>query len=244
MSEMKKLSIIMPVYNEGKLVRQAIERVLSKKIDGIDVELIIIESNSTDNSREIVMEYEQHENVVIVLQELAVGKGSAVRAGFQYIHGDFVIIQDADDEYDIDDYDILLEPLIMNEADFVLGARHGGKAWKMRHFEEQRLIGHILNVGHKFFTLLINLIYGLHLKDPFTMYKVFRANCLNGLRFECNRFDFDCELLIKLVRKGYFPIEIPVNYRSRSFKEGKKVNVFRDPWTWLRAIVKYRFQKI
>lgn len=76
------------------------------------------------------------------------------------------------------------------------------------------------------------------------MYKVFRADCLQGLKFECDRFDFDYELLIKLVRKGYIPIEIPVNYRSRSFKEGKKVNAFRDPWTWLRAIVKYRLQRL
>jgi hypothetical protein len=76
------------------------------------------------------------------------------------------------------------------------------------------------------------------------MYKVFRADCLRGLQFECDRFDFDYELLIKLVRKGYRPIEIPVNYRSRSFKEGKKVDAFRDPWTWLRAIVKFRLQKL
>jgi hypothetical protein len=76
------------------------------------------------------------------------------------------------------------------------------------------------------------------------MYKVFRRDCLYGLTFECNRFDFDWELLIKLVRKGYKPIEIPVNYRSRSFKQGKKVSMFRDPWTWLRALVKYRFSRM
>jgi len=90
----------------------------------------------------------------------------------------------------------------------------------------------------------VNVVYGLRLKDPFTMYKVFRFDCLRGLKFECNRFDFDYELLIKLVRRGYRPVEIPVNYRSRSFKEGKKVDALRDPITWLRAIVKFRFQKL
>jgi hypothetical protein len=114
----------------------------------------------------------------------------------------------------------------------------------MRQFNEQLFQGFILNIGHWFFTGLIDLFFGLKLKDPFTMYKVFRRDCLYGLTFECNRFDFDWELLIKLVRKGYKPIEIPVNYRSRSFKQGKKVSMLRDPWTWLRALVKYRFSKM
>lgn len=240
----KKLSIVMPAFNEGKSIRGGIERVLAKRIEGMDIELIIVESNSTDNTREIVREYEKRPGVKVVWQERPRGKGNAVRTGFEHITGDYVLIQDADDEYDIEDYDALLEPLLTGEAAFVLGARHGGGAWKMRKFDDQPLAGHVLNFGHWFFATLVNVVFGLSLKDPFTMYKVFRADCLRGLKFECNRFDFDFELLIKLVRSGYRPIEIPVNYRSRSFKEGKKVNAFRDPWTWLRAIAKFRIQKI
>lgn len=240
----KKLSIVMPAFNEEKSIRGGIERVLSKRIEGVDIELIIVESNSTDNTRAIVREYEGRDRVKVVWQERPRGKGNAVRTGFEHISGDYVLIQDADDEYDIEDYDALLEPLLSGEAAFVLGARHGGGAWKMRKFDDQPLAGHALNFGHWFFATLVNVVFGLTLKDPFTMYKVFRADCLRGLRFECNRFDFDFELLIKLVRSGYRPIEIPVNYRSRSFKEGKKVNAFRDPWTWLRAIVKFRLQKM
>jgi hypothetical protein len=101
-------------------------------------------------------------------------------------------------------------------------------------------MGMLLNFGHWVFKTLVNVAFGLSLDDPFTMYKVFRRDCIAGLTFECNRFDFDYELLIKIVRKGYRPVEIPVNYRSRSFSEGKKVSVVRDPWTWIRAIVKYR----
>jgi hypothetical protein len=101
-----------------------------------------------------------------------------------------------------------------------------------------------MNFGHLFFSTLFNVTYGTRLRDPFTMYKVFRRDCLHGLRFEANRFDFDFELAGKLVRAGYRPIEIPVNYRSRSFTEGKKVSFFRDPLTWIVACVKYRFQPL
>ncbi|MBI3774084.1 MAG: glycosyltransferase [Gammaproteobacteria bacterium] len=240
----KTLSVVMPAYNEVNSIRGAIERVLAKNIEGVAIELIIVESGSIDGTREIVREYEGQERVNVIWQDQPRGKGNAVRAGLENINGDYVLIQDADDEYDIEDYDALLEPLITGEAAFVLGARHGGGAWKMRQFDDQRLTGHLLNFGHWFFTTLVNVVYGLRLRDPFTMYKVFRADCLRGLRFECNRFDFDYELVIKLVRSGYRPIEIPVNYRSRSFKQGKKVDAFRDPWTWLRAIVKFRLQKL
>lgn len=240
----KTLSVVMPAFNEAKSIRVAIERVLSKRVDGIEIELIIVESNSADDTREIVREYEGRERVKVIWQDQPRGKGNAVRAGLGRVSGDYVLIQDADDEYDIEDYDALLEPLLTGEASFVLGARHGGGAWKMRQFDDQRLVGHLMNFGHWFFATLVNVFFGVKLRDPFTMYKVFRADCLRGLRFESNRFDFDFELVIKLVRSGYRPIEIPVNYRSRSFKEGKKVDAFRDPWTWLRAIVKFRLQKL
>jgi glycosyltransferase involved in cell wall biosynthesis len=238
----QKLSVIMPAYNEAPTIAAGIERVLAKTIDGLDIELIIVESNSTDGTRDIVQSFADHPRVQIILQDRAVGKGNAVRAGFAVMTGDYVLIQDSDDEYDIEDYDALLEPLRSGEAAFALGARHGGGSWKMRRFAGQPVLSHVMNLGHWFFTLLINLTYRLRLKDPFTMYKVFRADCLEGLVFECNRFDFDCELVIKLAKSGYIPIEIPVNYRSRSFDQGKKINMLRDPMTWLWAILRFRFQ--
>ncbi len=115
---------------------------------------------------------------------------------------------------------------------------------KIRHFEGNPFSTLLFNFGHQLFVFLVNIVYGLSLHDPFTMFKVFRRDCLYGLLFECNRFDFDYELVIKLVRKGFKPIEIPVNYNARSFKQGKKVSIIRDPWTWLWAIFKYRFVKI
>jgi glycosyltransferase involved in cell wall biosynthesis len=218
-------------------------QLIDKKIQGLDKEIIIVESNSTDNSRQLVLDYKENPEVKIFLQEKARGKGNAVREGFDHARGDIILIQDADLEYDLNDYDALLEPIVNFKKSFVLGARHGGK-WKMRHFDDQQQLSAYFNFGHVLFTFLVNFLYGQNMKDPFTMFKVFRRDCLHNLYFECNRFDFDFELVIKLIRKGYVPLEIPVNYDSRSFKEGKKVNMFRDPFTWIKASFKYRFAKI
>jgi hypothetical protein len=155
-----------------------------------------------------------------------------------------VAIQDADLEYDLDDYDALLDPLLHHREAFVLGARHGGRAWKMRQFTGQPIASLVMNFGHWFFTTLLNVCFLVRLRDPFTMYKLFRRDCIHGLPLECNRFDFDWEIVIKLIRRGYVPVEIPVNYRSRSFKEGKKVSVFHDPITWIRALIRFRFVRL
>jgi 2-polyprenyl-3-methyl-5-hydroxy-6-metoxy-1,4-benzoquinol methylase len=237
------LSVIMPVFNEASTIDSGIKRVLDKKLDGVDIELIIVESNSKDGTKEIVLQYVDHPRVTIIFEEVARGKGHAVRTGLAKAKGDFILIQDADDEYDIEDYDALVEPLKDGREAFVLGARHGGGTWKMRSFSDQPVRAFILNCGHWVFATLVNLFYGVWLRDPFTMYKVFRRDCIEGLHFECDRFDFDFELLIKLIRRGYKPLEISVNYRSRSFLEGKKIRIFSDPITWIRAIVKFRFIK-
>jgi len=239
-----RLTVILPVYNEANTIRAVIEKVLTKKIDAIEIDLIIVESNSQDNSRAVVNSFSSNPRVKIILQDRPLGKGNAVRAGLLAASGDFILIQDGDEEYDIEDYDALLEPLRNGSEAFVLGARHGGGGWKMRQFTDQPIRAFILNCGHLFFTLLINILYGVWLRDPFTMYKVFRRDAIHGINFECDRFDFDHELVIKLIRKGFKPIEIPVNYRSRSFAEGKKVRIFLDPITWLKAIFKFRFCKI
>lgn len=238
------LSIIMPVFNESSTFRVAFEQLLAHPFSGFEVEYIVVESNSTDGTRAIVNEYANHAGVRVILEDRPRGKGHAVRTGLKAARGDFVAIQDADLEYDLEDYDALLDPLLHNREAFVLGARHGGRAWKMRQFTGQPIASLLMNFGHWFFTTLLNLFYRVRLKDPFTMYKIFRRDCIHGLEFESNRFDFDWEIVIKLIRRGYVPREIAVNYRSRSFKEGKKVSVIRDPLTWLRALVRFRFVAI
>lgn len=239
------LSVIVPAFNEAKTVASLLDAVLKKQVAGMDIEVVIVESNSTDGTRQIVQGYETHPRVRVVYEEKPRGKGHAVRAGLAEARGDFILIQDADLEYDLEDYDVLLEPLASGREALVLGSRHGGDAWwKMRQFERQPLMSAFLNFGHWVFTTLLNVMFRQKLRDPFTMFKVFRRDCLSGLDFKCNRFDFDYELLVKMIRVGYKPIEIPVNYRSRSFKEGKKVNAFRDPINWLRALAWLRVTRI
>jgi glycosyltransferase involved in cell wall biosynthesis len=239
------LSVIVPAFNEASTFRTLMTGLLRKEIPGVHIEIIIVESNSQDGTREAALSFKDHPRVKLVLEDQPRGKGHAVRAGFNAATGDYLLIQDADLEYDLEDYDGLLEPLIAGRTAFVLGSRHGGRnVMKMRQFAGEHGLSIFLNFGHWFFTMLINLLFFQRLRDPFTMFKVFRRDCLFGLEFECNRFDFDFELLIKLVRKGYCPIELPVNYRSRSFKEGKKVRMFRDPLTWLRALARLRLAEI
>jgi len=238
------LSIVVAAYNEAATIREVLDRVLAKRIAGLDTEVVVVESGSTDGTRAIVESYREHPRVTLLFEDRPYGKGHAVRAGLARCTGDFVLIQDADLEYDFEDYDALLEPLMAGRAAFVLGSRHGGRSWKMRTFSDQPVRAFVMNIGHWVFTGLVDVLFGLTLRDPFTMFKVFRRDCLTGLSFDADRFDFDFELLIKLVRKGYRPVEIPVNYRSRSYAQGKKVSLWRDPWTWLRALARYRLCRI
>jgi glycosyltransferase involved in cell wall biosynthesis len=245
LQKQQTLSIVIPAFNEAATVGPLLDAVLKKQVPNMTIDLIVVESNSTDGTRQIVERYAHHPRVTVIFEDRPRGKGHAVRTGLKAATGDFILIQDADLEYDLEDYDVLLEPLASGREAIVLGSRHGGDAWwKMRQFESQPITSAFLNFGHWVFTTLVNVLFRQKLRDPFTMYKVFRRDCLTGLEFFCNRFDFDYELLVKLIRKGYKPIEIPVNYRSRSFKEGKKVNTIRDPLNWLRALAWLRVTKV
>lgn len=237
-----KCSIIVAAYNECRTFSILMDALLKKSTPGVDREIIVVESNSTDGTRALAMQYQDHPDIKLVLEDAPRGKGHAIREALRHATGDIILIQDADLEYDLNDYDALLAPLLSYRSLFVLGTRHAGD-WKMRRFTQQKVLATGLNLGHAFFTGLINLLFRQNMTDPFTMFKVFRRDCLFGLDFQCNRFDFDHELVIKLVRKGYRPLEIPVNYTSRSFREGKKVRIFRDPFTWLWVDLRLRFTR-
>jgi Glycosyl transferase family 2 len=238
-----KCSILVAAFNESRTFPVLMDALLKKDLPGIDREIIVIESNSTDGTRDLAKQYQRHPEVQLVLQDRPRGKGHAIREGLRRATGDIVLIQDADLEYDLDDYASLLAPILSHRALFVLGTRHGGD-WKIRQFAHQKVLSAGMNFGHAFFTGLINVLFRQNMTDPFTMFKVFRRDGLFGLEFQCNRFDFDHELVIKLVRKGYRPLEVPVNYRSRSFREGKKVRLFRDPLTWIWVDLKLRFARV
>jgi hypothetical protein len=237
-----RLSVVTPVFNEAATVGQVLDLLASKQVHGLELEVVVVESNSSDGSREIVRRYEGHPRFKVVLEDRPRGKGHAVRAGLAHVTGDVVLIQDADLEYDFLDYAMLLRPVVDGRVAFVLGSRHAGH-WKIRKFARHWLAD-LMNLAHWALVFLMNRLYGAAMTDPFTMFKVFRADCLTGLDFECDRFDFDIELVCKLLRKGYTPLEIPVNYQARSFEEGKKVQIFRDPITWLRAMWRYRSRPV
>jgi hypothetical protein len=240
------LSVVIPVYNERSTFREVIDRVLEKAIPGIEIEICIVESNSTDGTREEVLRYAEHPRIRLILEDKPSGKGHAVRAGLAVATGDFVLIQDADLEYDLDDYEKLLSPLQDGTADFVLGSRHraGERVWNVRQFSDQPTAARLMNLGHLIFAWMLNATLGKKMRDPFTMFKVFRRDAIHNVRFMCNRFDFDIELVAKLIRQGYHPLEVDIAYNSRSFNEGKKVSILRDPPTWVRACLKHRFSTL
>jgi glycosyltransferase involved in cell wall biosynthesis len=246
-----KLTIIVPVYNEAATVGTLLERVRDQPLPGIDKEILIVESNSTDGSRKIVEEFvaghaaRPGTTIGAIYQDRPRGKGHAVRQAFAAASGDILLIQDADLEYEVADYPDLLEPIIEGRCAFVLGSRHmGADGWKIRKFGSAAPLCGLMNVGGVLFRALFNVVFASRLTDPTTMYKVFRADCLKGLKFTCERFDFDYELLGKLMRSGFMPLEIPVSYRSRGFDEGKKIRIFRDPLTWVVAIFRCRFSRL
>jgi hypothetical protein len=237
-----RLSVVLPVYNERETFSKVFDELVVKEIADTEIEIVLIESNSTDGTREEVLSLPDDPRVTVILEDKASGKGHAVRAGLQRASGDVVLIQDADAEYDMGDYEKLLKPLRSFEASFVLGARqlHEGHRG-MRHFDQQQHMSQLMNIGHVGFLGLFNTVYGQRLKDPFTMYKVFRRDCLTDIHLECDRFDFDWELTAKLIRRGHHPVEVSVSYHSRSFSEGKKIKLLADPISWVRACFKYRF---
>ncbi|MFM8716534.1 MAG: glycosyltransferase family 2 protein [Spartobacteria bacterium] len=236
---MPKLSVIVPLYNEASTAEEVLAALVAKRVPGMDMEIVLIESNSTDGTREIVRSYEGKPGVQVIWEDRPQGKGHAVRAGLAASTGDIILIQDADMEYSMDDYEKLVAPLLEGRADFVLGTRHTEGTWQMRQFTSGKQIATLFNLAHWAFTAMLNLSLGTRMTDPFTMFKVFRRSCLEKFTLECNRFDLDWEIVIKLVRAGYKPLEIPVSYHSRDFKEGKKVSIWQDPPTWMKAWWKY-----
>lgn len=237
----EKLSVVLPVYEEAGTVRQVIETLLNKPLR-IEKELVIVESGSRDGTREIVLEYRDLPGVQVLLQAEPLGKGNAVRAGIAACSGSIVLIQDADLEYDVDDYDALLEPILQRQASFVLGSRTlGAEDWKVRRFAHGALAGSLLNLAQVGFAKTFNLLYQQRTTDVNTMFKVFRRACLDGITLESDGFELDIELVCKLVRAGHAPLEVPVNYVARDFSQGKKIRFWRDAWPGYAAFFKYRF---
>jgi hypothetical protein len=237
----EELSVIVPVFNEAAYLRAVLDELLGKQFV-IPHEVIVVESNSTDGTREIARSFEGRPGVRIIYEDRPRGKGAAVRRGLAEAKGTIVLIQDADFEYDLDDYDALLEPIVQRRTSFVLGSRSLGlDDWKVRRFASSRVKAFLMNVAQLIFARTFNVLFQQRVTDVNTMFKVFRRECIQDVEFVGTGFSFDIELACMLVKSGYSPMEVPVNYVARGFDEGKKINFVSEFFPSFSMFFRCRF---
>ena len=225
------VSVVIPVYNERDTVVEVVRRVQAV---GIHEEIIIVDDFSIDGTRRILMELDREEDIRVLLHGYNKGKGAALRTGCQQAHGDVILIQDADLEYNPNDLPRLLEPIERCEADVVYGSRF------LENAEQDPSRLHRL--GNWMLTAASNLTTGQHLTDMETCYKVFRREVLEQIDVEQNRFGFEPEITAKVSRLGYRIFELPIAYSYRTYKEGKKIGL-RDAANALWCIAKYGWSR-
>jgi glycosyltransferase involved in cell wall biosynthesis len=241
------LTIVTPVFNEEHTVIELLTRVYNLKSNLFEKEMIIVESNSTDGSRKLVQDFvKKHPEIRLFLEKKPTGKSAAVRKGIAAATGDIILIQDADLEYDVNDYDKLVKPIIEGKTSFVLGSRHLREDhsfnWQIRKFKGREILwAYTMNIGAQLMDKFFNVLYGTHLTDPHTMFKVFKRDLVKQVHLEGEFFELDVELVSKFIRLGHIPIEVPVKYNSRGPAEGKKVRFARDGSRMIKTIIKYRF---
>ncbi len=227
----KKLSIVIPIFNEERWVQLIVARVLAADCCGLEREIVMVNDASTDGSRPIIEELaRKHPQIRVFHQEQNRGKGAALRRGFAEATGDLILVQDADLEYDPSDYPELLRPLLDGRADVVFGSRFLGGPHRVLFFWH--------SVGNRVLTMLSNMATDLNLTDMETCYKVFRADLLKSLVLEQDRFGFEPEVVAKVARAGARIYEVPISYAGRTYAEGKKIS-WKDGVQALQCIVRY-----
>src|SRR5574344_1052152 len=226
---MHKISVLIPVYNEEKTLEQIINAVENADFCGLEKEIILIDDCSQDSSRYILKKYENIHK--IIFKEKNEGKGSALKIGIKNATGDIIIIQDADLEYDPNDYKDLLKLILENKADVVYGSRLTGSK-PSRAF----MFHHLL--GNKFLTLLTNILYNSTITDMETCYKAFKSDLIQNIKINANKFDFEPEITAKVLKKGARLYELPISYFGRDFKDGKKIS-WKDGFSAIFTLIKY-----
>lgn len=225
-----KLSVVIPAYNEIKTIEEIIRRVQAVELEK---EIILVDDCSTDGTRDYLQKLSE-ENIKVLFHERNQGKGAALQTGFDHVTGDVVVIQDADLEYDPEEYHRLLKPILENEADVVYGSRFLSGS-------ERRVLFFWHSIGNQFLTFLSNMITDLNLSDMETCYKMFRAELLQQISLEQKRFGFEPEFTVKIAKRPHIKIyEVGISYHGRDYSEGKKIG-WKDAVSALWCLLKYKF---
>ena len=234
-----KLSVLIPVYNEERTLEEVVRRVRAIQLPK---EIILVDDGSKDRSQEILTRLQQDSErahdplneVRVFLQPTNQGKGAALKVALDHVRGDIIIIQDADLEYDPQDYPALLDPIERGLADVVYGTRFaGGGAHRVLFFWH--------SMGNRMLTLISNMLTNLNLSDMEVGYKMFRAEVLKSIKLESKRFGFEPEVTLKLAKKGYRFYEVPISYHGRTYQEGKKIT-WKDGVSALYYMLRFRFK--
>ena len=226
---MKKITILIPVYNELNTLDIIIKKVENASFGGLDKEIILIDDCSIDGTKELYAKYPYK----VLYHKENQGKGAAVRTGIKEATGDIIVIQDADLEYNPDDYEPLIQALLDDKADVCYGSRFMKESSSSSYM--------ILNyLGNKFISAFTSLIFGRSLTDMETCYKAFKAEYIKNMDLKSNRFDFEPEVTAKLLKNKVRLLEIPISYNGRNFSEGKKIT-WRDGIHAMIALIKYKY---
>ena len=228
----KKLSVVIPCYNERTTLEPLLQRVRGSDVG--DLEIIVVDDCSTDGTRELLRERLEKQVERVIYHERNQGKGAALRTGFAAATGEIVLVQDADLEYDPQEYPRLLRPILDGRADVVFGSRFsGGEAHRVLYFWH--------SLGNRFLTLFSNAMTNLNLTDMEVCYKVFRREVLQQIRIEEDRFGFEPEITAKVAKQGCRVFEVGISYSGRTYHEGKKIG-WRDGVRAVWCILKYNLR--